>query len=160
MSETKVGEPVLMDGLKVRKVRRNRKNYGEIRYHPDKVTVYWAKRRTDQFHRLTGSWLIDADTISAVKLYGVTHVGLEIEDGTKMLTRIGTFGPEGVEKGAQRARSNSYVDEWGNRGAMCWHIPTALWAVQEPPEKLKTEFMLAQMHIKRGRQRKSVLTMK
>jgi hypothetical protein len=154
MSETKVSEPKQEGAHKVRKVRRSRKNYGEIRYYPGKVTVYWANRRTDQYHRLIGGWLVEADTIAAVKLYGVTHVGLRIEDGTLLLTPISTFSQVGLDKGAQRMRSNTYVDEWGNRGAVCWHIPMALWVKKEPDEDIKHAYMLEQMHIKRGRSRK------
>jgi hypothetical protein len=154
MSETKVGELKAEGAQKVRKVRRNRKNYGEIRYYPGRITIYWAKRRTDQYHRAIGGWLVDADTISAIKLYGVTHVGLLIEDGTKLLTPIATFGTVGKEQGAQCMRSNTYVDEWGNRGAMCWHIPQALWAHKQPDEDTRHAYMMEQMHIKRGRSSK------
>lgn len=155
MSETRVSEPKVEGTHKVRKVRRNRKDYGEIRYYPGKITVYWAKRRIDQYHRQFGGWLVDADTITAVKLYGVTHVGLIIEDGSKLLTPISTFAPG---TGAVKQRSNTYVDEWGNRGAMCWHVPTALWAVKEPEEQEKVAYIMQEMHIKRGRVRKSPVT--
>jgi hypothetical protein len=156
MSETRVSEPKAEGAQKVRKVKRNRKDYGEIRYYPGKITVYWAKRRTDQYHRVIGGWLVDADTVSAIKLYGVTHVGLKIEDGTQLLTSIATFGTLGLERGAQRMRSNTYVDEWGNRGAICWHIPAALWAHKEPPEEVKHAFMMEAMHLKRGRSKSKV----
>ena len=154
MSETRVGEPKQDGKEKVRKVRRNRKNYGEIRYYPNKISVYWANRRTDQYHRRFGGWLIDADTISAVKMYGVTHVGLLIEDGTKLLTSIKTFQPGTA---AVREKSNAYVDEWGNRGAMCWHIPSSLWATIEPSEEIRHAYMLEQMRIKRSRLRKKTV---
>lgn len=155
MSETKVSEPKTEGAHKVRKVRRNRKNYGEIRYYPGKVVVYWAHRRTDQYHRQFGGWLVDADTISAVKLYGVTHVGLIIDDGSKLLTPIGTFTPG---TGAVKQRSNTYVDEWGNRGAMCWHVPTSMWAVKQPAEEVRAAFIMGEIHLKRGRVRKSKVT--
>jgi len=159
MSETKVGEPKVEGKQRVRKVRRSRKDYGEIRFYPNKVVVYWAKRRTDQYHRLIGGWLVEADTIAAVKLYGVTHVGLVIEDGSRVLTRINTFSSVGTAKGAQKTRSNTYVDEWGNRGAICWHVPMTLWAHNEPPEAVKHAFMMEQMHLKRCRKTKSTMTL-
>lgn len=155
MSETRIGEPRQEGPQKVRKVRRNRKDYGELRYYPGKITVYWTKRSLDQYHRQFGGWLVDADTISAIKLYGVTHVGLLVEDGSKLLTPISTFSP-GTE--AVKQRSNTYIDERGNRGAMCWHVPTSLWAVKEPPEDVKSAFLMEQMHIKRGRRSKSRVT--
>lgn len=157
MSDTRVGEAKSDGATRVRKVTRHRKNYGRIVTYPDKkVTIYWSARRTDQYHNKERSWLIEADTMSAVRLYGVTHVGLEIEDGRKLLTAIFTFGPEGLEKGAQRKKSAEYVDPWGRRGAMCWFIPDALWAVSMPDEETRTAAMLAQMHLKRSRMPKAV----
>lgn len=158
MSETKVGELKPSGPQKARKVTRSRKDYGEIRYYLGRIVVYWAKRRTDQYHRLIAGWLVEADTISAIKPYGVTHVGLKIEDGTLLLTSIATFGTVGKESGVQLTRSNTYVDEWGNRGAMCWHVPARLWAHKEPDDETKQAYMMAQMHIKRGRTSKSELT--
>lgn len=150
MSETRVSE-IKQDGPeKVRKVTRNRKSYGQIRYY-NKCAVYWTCRSADQIHRLSNSWLVEADTISAVKLYGISHVGIELDDGTKLLTKIATFGPEGKERGVRCERSNTYVDPWGNRGAMCWHIPVSLWAVQLPPEDVRQQTLLGQMRIKRSR---------
>lgn len=156
MSETRVSEPKIVGTNKVRKVRRNRKNYGDIIYYPDKVAVYWSKRTLDQRHRLTEGWLFEADTISAIKLYGVTHVGLEIEDGAKLLGPIALFGPEGIEDGVVRAKSLTYVDPWGRRGAMCWHVPERLMARSEPDEHVMIELLLGRMHIKRDRSSKTV----
>lgn len=159
MSETKVSEPKQDGNIKVRKVRRNRKNYGEIRYYnKGVVAVYWSSRRNDQFHRLEQSWLFEADTISAVRNFGITHVGIHVEDGTVLLTRASTFTKEGMELGAQRKRSNTYVDPFGNRGAMCWYIPMPMWSVREPPELIKHEFVMREMHLKRARIRKSSVT--
>lgn len=162
MSETKVSEPK-EDAFKqrFRKVTRDRKKYGEIRYYKAaKVAVYWTDRRQDQYHRHIGGWMFEEDTISAVKNYGVTHVGVHVEDGTVLLTPISTFSKAGIEKGAVRERSNTYVDQWGRRGAICWHIPDALWARREPPEEIKLAYLREQMHVKRTRVRKSALTIK
>ena len=153
MAETRISEPKLDGDTKVRKVRRDRKDYGEIRYYPGptKTAIYWTRRRTDQFHRQQASWMVDADTVQAIKLYGVTHVGLLIEDGTKLLTPIATFGAAGQGAGAQLMRSNTYVDPRGHRGAMCWHIPLPLWAQALAPQEVRQEHILAQMHLKRSR---------
>ena len=157
MADTRVGEAKPDGKTRVRKVTRHRKNYGRIVTYPDKkVTIYWSARRTDQYHNKERSWLIEADTMSAVRLYGVTHVGLEIEDGRKLLTAVATFGPEGMERGVQRKKSADYVDPWGRRGAMCWFTPDALWAVSMPDEETRTAAMLAQMHLKRSRMPKPV----
>lgn len=160
MSETKVSEPK-QDGLqRTRKVTRNRKSYGEIRYYnKGQVAVYWSTRRVDQYHRIETSWTFEANVISAVKNYGVTHVGIRVEDGTVLLTPIAAFSQRGLELGAQRKRSNSYVDPFGNRGALCWFIPLGMWAVREPPDEVKHEFVMREMHIKRSRIRKSTISL-
>ena len=161
MAETRVSEAKPEGSIRVRKVTRNRKNYGKIEHHPgpERVAIYWTTRRTDQFHFKEKSWLVEADTISAVKLYGVTHVAILVEDGTKLMTPISTFGPEGLEAGAQRKKSAEYVDPWGHRGAMCWYVPESMWEKTEPEEEDRREALLAQMHLKRSRiSRKSVLT--
>lgn len=161
MSETRVGEAKPDGAARTRKVTRNRKNYGTIVHYPgpDRVSIYWTQRRTDQFHQKEKSWLVEADTISAVRLYGVTHVGLLIEDGTKLLVRIDAFGPEGLEKGVQRKLSAEYIDPWGRRGAMCWYVPDAMWSRAQPGDDERREAILRQMHVKRSRARaKSVLT--
>lgn len=152
MAETRVGEVKMVDGQRTRKVTRNRKNYGRIVAYPDqKIAIYWSARRTDQYHNKERAWLLEADTVSAVRLYGVTHVGLEIEDGRKLLTRIDTFGPTGLEAGVLRKKSADYVDPWGRRGAMCWFVHDAHWAVAVPDDETRTAAMLAQMHLKRSR---------
>lgn len=162
MSETRVGEPKpLGPDAKLRKVTRNRKNYGQIVQHGQlvdgrKLTIYWSKRSMDQYHRLTEGWLFEADTISAIKLYGVTHVGLELETGEKLLTRIAIFGPEGEEQGVEKKRSNTYVDPWGRRGALCWHVPERLFAKTELTEEEASTALAAKMHVKRDRSRKSI----
>jgi hypothetical protein len=156
MSETRVGEPKQVGPSKVRKVSRNRKSYGQIIYYPNKVAVYWAKRRLDEYHQLAAGWLVEADTMAAVKLYGVTHVGLLIEGGEKLLTRAATFGPAGIEAGVVKRRSNTYVDPWGRRGAMCWHVPKALWVSFAPDLHTQTENLLERMHVKRDRGTKTV----
>lgn len=150
-----------MGECRVRKVTRNRKGYGQIIQHPQvidgrRLTIYWSKRSMDQYHRLTEGWLFEADTISAVKLYGVTHVGLELETGEKLITRIATFGPEGEAAGVEKKRSNTYVDPFGRRGAMCWHIPERLFAKTQLPESVAAENLLSKMHLKRDRSRKTI----
>lgn len=166
MSETRVSEPKVIAGVKTRKVTRNRKNYGTITYETPsaaggtivgaKVVIYRTARKLDQYHRLTAGWLVEADTISAIKLYGVTHVHIEVENGVKLLMPIEVFGPEGLAQGVVRAKSNTYVDPWGRRGAICWHIPESLMAKAEPDEHVMVENLLARMHIKRDRSRKTV----
>lgn len=160
MSEVRVSEPSRDGNITVRKVRRNRKGNGKIVTYPNKISVYWIERRTDTFHRATRSWLFDTDTISAVRIYGVTHIGIYVEDGSTWLTRVANFGLEGQEHGVLRARSNTYVDERGNRGALCWHVPETLWARLEPSEAMKHAFMSEERLLKRQRERKpkSVLT--
>ncbi len=160
MSEVRVSEPVRDGKVTVRKVRRNRKNNGRIVAYPNKVSVYWTERRTDTFHRATRSWLFDTDTISTVRMYGITHVGIYVEDGSIWLTKIAQFGNEGLERGVVRARSNAYVDERGNRGAMCWHVPESLWSRIEPSEEVRHAYMSEERLIKRKREKKpkSVLT--
>lgn len=155
MAETRVSEPKLVNGIKVRKVTRNRKSYGEIHYH-DATVIYWTKRRGDELHRLSNSWMVECDTIAAIKLYGVTHVGVIADDGVRFLTAIAVFSPQGIEQGALRQRSNSYIDPFGRRGALCWHIPLALWARSELPEEMRHQTILEQMRIKRGRVSRSV----
>jgi hypothetical protein len=156
MSETKVGD-AKVDGLtRVRKVRRNRKDYGEIRHYPGKVTVYWTKRRLDEYHRLTLGWLIEVDTVAAVKLYSVTHIGLLVEGGAKLLLPITALSFDALKAGSvERKLSNTYVDPWGRRGATCWHIPERLFAKVEPDLHEQTENMLTRMHVKRDRSKKT-----
>jgi len=156
MSETRVSEPKMDGATRVRKVTRNRKNYGQIVYYPGKISVYWTQRRMDEYHRLTDGWLVEADTIAAVKLYGVTHVGLLVETGEKLLTPVSTFGPTGIVAGAVKKPSNTYVDPWGRRGAMCWHVPKSFWASAAPDLHTQTENLLERMHIKRDRSKKTV----
>lgn len=152
MGTTRVSEPKQVGAIKVRKVTRDRKNYGRIEFYPEKkLGIYWTERRTDQFHQRERSWLFDCDTISAVRQYGVTHVGICVEDSTKLLIRVSAFGPEGMEQGVQRKVSNEYVDPRGRRGALCWYVPADLFAVSLPDDEVRQQAMLALMRLKRER---------
>lgn len=136
MAETKVGEPKPdPSGLWTsRTVKRNRCFYGEIRsYKRRRINVYWAHRRTDEFFFADQSWAVDVDTINAIKAFGVSHVGILVEDGTKLLARIELFGPLGKEKGVQVRNYSNHKGAKGKLGALQYYVPEALFAIKRPP---------------------------
>lgn len=130
----------------VRVVKRNRRRYGEIRCYRNGATrlnVYWLPRRTDDYQRTTEAWAVDVESVEAVRPYGVTHVGLEVEDGTRLLTAIGVFGFAGKEQGVIVKKHRV-----GNRGEHRWHVPERLWSVRRPPEDQREEALLERMRIR------------
>jgi hypothetical protein len=145
---TKVGEPKPDAGghWTTRLVKRDRRLVGEIRsYRARKLTIYWAHRSTGDFQRVDESWMIEADTLSVVRAYGISHVGVLVEDGTRLLAPIALFGPAGIEGGVKIQKATlSHPQRW--------RIPERLWSVRKPPEDLRAEALIGRMHIA-GRRR-------
>jgi hypothetical protein len=151
---TKVSEPKpSKDGpWTTRVVKRDRKFYGELRsYNRGRLNVYWAHRRTDEYFRADESWAIDVDTINVLKAYRVTHVGILVEDGTKLLAPIELFGPDGKLRGVTVRNYSKHVGAKGKTGELQWYVPEKLFVMRRPPEDLREETLIERMHIAKGR---------
>jgi hypothetical protein len=154
MPETRVADPKPHpSGLgTMRKVTRRRCNYGFIMNYgvgstrPGTV-VYWARRRTDEFFHKDGSWAVDVDTIAAVKPYGVKFIGIEVEDGTRLLAPIDIFGPKGKDLGVYVLNYSQRVGPSGKTGALQFYVPERLWAKKLPPQPVRQANMLKQVAI-------------
>jgi hypothetical protein len=141
---TKVGEPKRAGTHTVRMVRRHRRKAGEIHsFKGLRLNIYWMPRRTDEYIRADESWAIPAETISAIRAYGVTHVGMLIEDGTRMLIHMDAFGQAGKDKGVTYKSHGKHPFT----GGMHWHIPERLFAVKRPPEDMREESLTERMRI-------------
>lgn len=155
MAHTKVYDPIVQDGRKVRRVKRDRRDYGHITYYDDKkAVIYWVTRRTDQFLHRERSWMFEADAITAIRVYGVTHVGVKSEDGTTYLTPISTFSETNASLGVLKQRTTEYVDPKGRRGAVCWLIPVHMWLAKLPDGWDKSVAILSRVHMGRVRRSK------
>lgn len=64
-------------------VRRRRAIYGEFRKFPDGHVEYWAVRSPEQKVRnVDNGWAIDKATLSLARAYGVTTIGVQVDDGS------------------------------------------------------------------------------
>lgn len=146
---TKVSDPKPCGLYTSRVVKRDRKFYGEIRsYRGGRLNIYWAHRRTDEYFRVDESWAIDVDTVTTVKAYGVTHIGVLVEDGTRLLAPIAIFGPAGKAQGVTCRNYSKHVGAKGKLGALQWYVPERLFVVHRPPEDRREETLLERMAIK------------
>jgi hypothetical protein len=152
---TKVGEPApdITGQWNVRVVKRDRKRAGEIYAHKkQRLSIYWAKRRTDEYLRADESWAIEAEVLNAVRAYAITHVGIQVEDGTRLLVPVSLFSAAGKERGVTLQNPT-------RTSPQRWRVPERLWAIHRPHDDLRDEALIERMHIA-GRKGKSVLTTK
>jgi len=158
MATTKVGEPKIVPGASwmSRRVTRDRKFYGELRSYKrgilasDKpLVVYWAVRRTDEFFHADQSWAVDVDTVNAIKAYGAQFIGIEVEDGTKLLAPIGLFShtPEAKAAGVVVRNYAAHKGAKGKLGALQYYVPEKLFAIKRPPLEEREEALIERMHI-------------
>lgn len=142
----KVGEPERKLGVvfTLRKVRRYRKRVADIRSWGDRrLSVLNIYLDTGAYRASTLSWRVPNDIVYTAKNYGVTHVCLQIEDGTQMLAPVRYFQgwqtPEGV------------MPERTNGGITAYHVPEKMFSVLRPPEDVSQEALIARMHIRGAR---------
>ncbi|QFZ84530.1 hypothetical protein GFK26_18040 [Variovorax paradoxus] len=135
----------------VRQVRQNRRKIGELRTYKlatgKRLNIFHAPRRTDQRLHDRQAWTVDVDTVSALRNYGLTHVLLMVEDGTKLLAPATLFGPEGLARGVEKRVQTTP----GRPLPTQYVVPDALWHISLPPPEQRSEEMLKQVRIKRGR---------
>lgn len=151
---TKVGElkPHPSGLWATRAVKRQRKFYGEIRsYKRVKMSVYFAHRRTDEEFRELEAWAFDVETISAIKCYGVTHVGVLVEDGRRYLLPIELVGPAGKDMGVVVLDYSKTVGTAprakGKLGARQYYVPMRLFVSVIPPIEEREESLIERMHL-------------
>lgn len=135
----------------VRQVRQNRRKIGELRTYKlptgRRLNIFHSPRRTDQRLHERQAWTVDVDTVSALRNYGLTHVLLTVEDGTKLLAPAALFGPEGLSLGVEKRVQSTP----GRPLPTQYVVPDALWQISLPPDEQRSESMLQQVRIKRGR---------
>lgn len=139
----KVGEPEREHGgpFTLRKVRRYRKRVADIRSWGDRrLSVLNIYLDTSAYRASSACWRVPNDIVYTAKSYGVTHVCLQIEDGTQMLAPVRYFQgwqtPEGV------------TPERTNGGVTAYHVPEKMFAVLRPPEDVSQDALIARMQIK------------
>lgn len=134
----------------VRQVRQNRRKIGELRTYKlagKRLNIFQSPRRTDQRLHERQAWTVDVDTVSALRNYGLSHVLLLVEDGTKLLAPATLFGPDGLARGVEKRVQSTP----GRPLPTQYVVPDALWHISLPPVEQRSEEMLKQVRIKRGR---------
>lgn len=140
-SRVTVGElkPVEGKPYDMRKVRRYRKRVAEIHsYKGVRRSILWVYATTADYKRATERWRVPNDIVSVARNFGLTHVGLSVEDGTLMLTSIATCSwnhpPE-------------VIKEMSNGGCCAYLVPEQLFAIRKPPEDNREEALIKRMKI-------------
>ena len=139
---------------------RTRTFCGEIHsYHKrvggQKVTVYWAHRRTDQLFHSGQLWAIELATVQALAPYGVTMIGIEVEDGEKLLIRkADLIDPErraakGIEVRAYALRAAP--GETPKPGSPQYFIPVDAFVRKLADKYASDKAKLKTMAMKKGR---------
>lgn len=118
---------------KVGYIERQRVEPGQSRR-----SVFWTSRKTDEKLVADQAWSVPVTTIEEIRNYGVTHVGLRVEDGSELLAGMDLFGPAGLERGVQRRKV----------GELQWVIPEGLFQVTLPPQEVRQQTLLEVMQIK------------
>lgn len=138
---------------------RSRRKYGEIhsyykRPYGKPLTVFWAFRRTDQLFVSDNTWAIETATLEALSPYAVTHIGLIVEDGQRLLIRKDDL----TNKERREAKGIQLVNWVGHKGnapgaegksgQRQYHVPVAAWARIVPPQDVSDEAKLKLIRIK------------
>jgi hypothetical protein len=129
-----------------RRFGRGMRKYGEIhrqRTAPGQPrrSVYWAPRKTDDKLVADQAWTVPTATVDELRNYGVTHIGLVVEDGTLLLAPFDLFGRAGLEQGVTKRRIKEEL----------WIVPEALFEVARPAAEVREATMLDVMQIKGNR---------
>lgn len=156
MATTRIGEPKPdpMGMWTSRRVTRDRKFYGWIRsYKGGRLNVYWAQRRTDEFFFADQTWAVDVDTVNELRKYAVTHIGIEVEDGTKLLAPITLFSTseDSKAKGVVIRNYEKHKGAKGRLGALQFYVPEKLFAIKRPPAEVREVAMVGRMHLAKTR---------
>jgi hypothetical protein len=146
-----IGEPKPGKGgsKSLRPVRRYRKRVAELHYYDrqDKsgrsVSICWVRCTTAEFNEAKQGWRIPGDIVNAVRNYSPTHLGLIVEDGTKLLTRFDVLPPswapqvEGVER----------VPHANGLGARFYIVKQQKFAITLPEQDKREKALIDRMRI-------------
>jgi hypothetical protein len=139
-SSIKVGEPKPSADktYSTRKVRRYRKKVADIQsYMGRRLSVLWVYLDTGAYNHQVERWRVPGDIVYAARNYGVTHVGLVIEDGTKMLAPVTTFQHWTAPPGVSLERSNG--------GITGYLVPEHMFAVKRPDDLTREQALIDRM---------------
>ena len=139
-SAIKIGElkPGKDKSYSVRKVRRYRKKVADIQsYLAKRLSVLWVYLETGAYNHALERWRVPGDVVYAARNYGITHVGLVIEDGTRMLAPVTTFqhwtAPPGVTLEKAQGGITGYL------------VPEHLFAVTRPEKHTREQALIDRM---------------
>jgi len=139
-----------------RKVVFGRDRRGELRKYKTKLggrplIVYFAERRPDELFRADTSWAIDVSTVTWLKMWGVTHIGVAVTDGTKMLLPASIFDARPLLDGVQirnySTRTGTAPGAKGKPGALQFYVEERVWSLHRPPVEERAETLAEAMRI-------------
>lgn len=145
-----------MGAYTVRRVVFGRDRRGELRKYKAKVggkplIVYFADRRPDELFRADTSWAIDVSTVTWLKMWGCTHIGVSVTDGTKMLLPAQTFSlkplPPGIEIRNYSTRTGAAPGAKGKVGALQFYVQEKVWSLHRPPVEERAETLAEAMRV-------------
>jgi hypothetical protein len=138
---------------------RSRRKFGEIhaytrRLNGQLLTICWIFRRTDQLYVSDNTWAIETATLDALSPYAVNMIGLEVEDGQRLLIRkVDLTDP--VRREAKGIVLRDFVGHKGaapgaegKTGMRQYHVPVAAFARYTPPQEESDAAKLALIRIK------------
>jgi hypothetical protein len=117
------------------------------------LVVYFAHRRPDELFRADTSWAIDISTVTWLKMYGVTHIGVLVTDGTAMLLEAVVFDNKvlreklGIEVRNYGMKPGTAPGAKGKPGALQYYVPEKSWSMRRPTIEEKTETLAEAMRI-------------
>jgi hypothetical protein len=123
---------------------RSRRKFGVIQSFVKKregqvITIAWIFRRTDQLFVSDKTWAVETSTLEALSPYGVSHIGILVEDGEKLLIRKSDLQKKEIRE-AKGIVLRDFSDAKGAApgaegkvGMRQYHIPVAAFARLVPP---------------------------
>lgn len=124
-------------------------------------TVFYADRRPDEIFRDDMSWAIDLAIESWLRLWGTTHIGVKVTDGTSMILPVSRFKlalevyrenksraaatppldplpyPEGFDVRDFSDRVGRAPGAVGKRGALQFYVEERAWFITRPPVEVR-----------------------
>jgi len=124
----------------LRRVTKNRKLFGEIRYYPNGDKIYWAIRKPEEIFLELNAWAIDRETIAVLKCYAIKKIGVAVSNGDRYLTGIEKFS-ECPPDGESVPRDYSkHIGRSGKFGAAQWYLPIPHWRVEYASHETKKAY--------------------
>lgn len=148
------GKPKDFGTYTAQRVVFGRERRGELRRYKTgtRPVVYFAHRRPDEVFRADTSWAIDVSTVTWLRMWGTTHIGVLVTDGTKMLLPVRYFDTsKPLERGIHildySTKTGKAPGAAGKKGALQFYVPETAWALHRPTVEERTETLLEAMHV-------------